>query len=256
MLTSMFVGSCITAGNLVDGFKNTFSEYLIASLSDTGHCYIILFLLFLSGLIRLMEKSGGMLGFTKLCSSFVTNQRTAQLTCFVIGVLLFFDDSISTLLAGQTMKPIFDTMMLSREKLSFIIDATALPVVSLSPISSWIGFEIAVIQPELDRIIQIMGTDDIGIKTSGLGVFIQSIQYQYYSFYMIAWVLLLIVLRRDFGPMLYAERKVTIYERTDGGDGKETASDKMDDNSDDQPNKGAPLRAYNMLIPLAILVRT
>ena len=99
-----------------------------------------------------------------------------------------------------------------------------------------------------------MGTDDIGIKTSGLGVFLRSIQYQYYSIYLITLVFFLIVLRRDCGPMLYAERKVKVYERTDGGDGKGDASTESCDNQVNKPNRGTKLRAYNMVIPLAILV--
>ena len=77
------------------------------------------------------------------------------------------------------MRPLTDLLYISREKLAFIIDATSAPVASIAPISSWVGFEVGLIQAEINKIIAIAGTDDIGIKTSGFGVFLQSIKYRY-----------------------------------------------------------------------------
>lgn len=92
-----------------------------------------------------------------------------------------FDDYANFLLAGETMRPLLDSLYVSREKLAFIVDATAAPVASISPVSSWVGFEIGLIQEELDKIIAQEGTDDLSIKTSGMGVFLQSIKYRYVS---------------------------------------------------------------------------
>lgn len=79
------------------------------------------------------------------------------------------------------MRPLLDSLSVSREKLAFIVDATAAPVASIVPVSSWVGFEIGLIQDELDKIIEQEGTDDLRIKTSGMGVFLQSIKYRYVS---------------------------------------------------------------------------
>ncbi len=64
-----------------------------------------------------------------------------------------------------------------------------------------------------------------------------------------------IFFRVEYGPMLIAERKVRIYERLDGGDGKGKATT-SDDHKANQPKPGTPLYAYNMLLPIALLVRT
>ena len=71
------------------------------------------------------------------------------------------------------MRPLVDSLFVSREKLAFFVDATAAPIASISPVSSWVGYEISLIQPEIDRIIEMEGTEDIGIKTSGFAVFLQ-----------------------------------------------------------------------------------
>ena len=48
-------------------------------------------------------------------------------------------DYASSLIVGNTFRPIMDMMMISREKLAYIVDSTSAPVASVSPISSWVG---------------------------------------------------------------------------------------------------------------------
>jgi Na+/H+ antiporter NhaC len=97
-------------------------------------------------------------------------------------MFIFFDDYASVHFAGETMgetmRSLLDTLLTSREKLSFVVDATAAPVASISLISSWVGFEVGLIQEQLD-ILELVGTEEIGIKTTGFGVFLQSIKYRY-----------------------------------------------------------------------------
>lgn len=98
-----------------------------------------------------MEKSGGMLGFTRDVARYATSSRSGQFCAFAVGVFVFFDDYANVLLAGETMRPLLDSLFVSREKLAFIVDATAAPVASISPVSSWVGFEIGLIQDQIDR---------------------------------------------------------------------------------------------------------
>ena len=165
----------------------------------------------------MMEKSGGMLGFTKVrthhffsvvnnnarislvdpqadsyyshfftkqpqdIAKYATTSRSGQACAFAVGCFVFFDDYANVLLAGETMRPLLDSLCVSREKLAFIVDATAAPVASISPVSSWVGFEIGLIE-EVARIIEQEGTDDLRIKTSGMAIFLQSIKYRYVRF--------------------------------------------------------------------------
>jgi Na+/H+ antiporter NhaC len=102
----------------------------------------------------------------------------------MVGIFVFFDDYANCLLTGEAMRPLLDSLFISREKLAFIVDATSAPIASISPISSWVGFEVGLLQEEINRIILIEGTEDIGIKTSGFGVFLQSIKYRYALYYL------------------------------------------------------------------------
>lgn len=215
-----------------------------------------------------------MVGFTLDCGSIAKTARLGQLACFGIGCFIFFDDYANCLLVGETMRPLLDTLFISREKLSFLVDATAAPVASLAPVSSWIGYEVDLIQEQIDRIIAIEGTEDIGIKTSGFGVFLQSIKYRYvrtcatihsaslqthtsshryYPIFMIVLMFVLIMAGRDMGPMLIAERKARVYEITDGGDGSAHLTESVGKDSN-QPEDDTPPRSWNMVGPVLLLI--
>jgi Na+/H+ antiporter NhaC len=199
------------------------------------------------------QKSGGMYGFTSDVSVYANTPRLGQLACFTVGCFIFFDDYANCLLAGETMRPLLDILSVSREKLSFLVDATAAPVASLSPVSSWIGFEVDLIQKEIDKIIALEGTSDIGIKTSGFAVFLQSIKYRYYPIHMLMIILMLIWLERDFAGMLIAERKVRVYRRIDGGDGK-GAESRLEGAQKNMPRGDTPQKSWNMVLPVLLLV--
>ena len=246
------VGACMVTGSIIDGFKSTLDTYVLGALSDINHGYVYLFSLFLSGMVAMLERSGGLNGFTKDISKFAHSPWTGQMAAYLSGCFIFFDDYASSLLVGQSMAPLVDILHTSREKLAFIVDATSAPVASLTPISSWVGFEVGLIQTEIDRIIKLEGTDQLSIQSSGLAVFLQSIRYRYYPIFMMILIPTLIALKRDFGPMLIAERKTQVYKRMDGGDGHGRAAGVgIDSNS---PEKDTPLKSWNMFIPVFLLI--
>lgn len=128
-----------------------------------------------------------------------------------------------------------------------IIVSLLLKIVKLQ----WVGFEIGLIQDEIDKITEIFG-DDLYIKSSGFSVFIDSIKFRYYSLFMIMFIPIMIILKRDFGPMLVAERKCVVYKRTDGGDGK--SDRKANGESSCAPKEDTPGLWWNYFIPLFFLI--
>lgn len=274
LFSGVFVGACIVAGELNQGFKDCLEKFILEAVADKDHIYVVLFSLFLSGIVSMMQRSGGMLGFTNSISKSATTARSAQIVCMAVGVTIFFDDYANVLLAGQSMAPLMNLMSISREKFSFIVDATAAPVASLSPcklvftglssyvstltpyisaVSSWVGYEVGLIQEELDAIKKRVGDDKFTLESSGFSVFLQSIRYRYYPIFMLIFMTILIGLDRDFGSMLIAERKTRVYDRKDGGDGRGRAS-KLEHSDENQPHPATPLYAWNMLVPVALLI--
>ena len=127
--------------------------YILEALANTDHGYVYLFILFMAGLVGVIEKSGGLVGITLALKNYVKTSRSAQSASFFAGIIIFFDDYANTLVAGASMRPLTDACFVSREKLAFVVDATAAPIASIVPISSWVGFEVSLIQAELDKIL-------------------------------------------------------------------------------------------------------
>ena len=133
LFLGIWLGACIVTGSLANGFRMVVGDILVETLSDGGNVMVILFTVFLSGTVGMMQKSGGMLGFTRDIAKVAKTPMTGQFACFLVGVIIFFDDYSNVLLAGQTMRPLLDLLCISREKLSFIVDATSAPIASISP---------------------------------------------------------------------------------------------------------------------------
>jgi Na+/H+ antiporter NhaC len=113
---------------------------------------------------------------------------------FIMGLLIFFDDYASALIVGNSMRPITDRQKVSREKLAFIVDATAAPVAATVPFSTWVAMELGLIAT-------------CWKGANPMGVLVRSIPYQFYTLFILMLVLATIMLRREWGPMLRAERR-------------------------------------------------
>ncbi len=213
-------------------------DYILPSMSDKGHLSIIIFSMLIGGMVSLITKNGGMKGVVNLLSQFARSPRMGQFITWLLGLLIFFDDYANTLVVGNTMRPVTDRLKISREKLAYIVDSTAAPVASLALITTWIGVELSYIQD---------GINNIGISESAYSVFISSLDSRFYLFFTIAFVLLIIFMKRDFGPMLTAEKKARKFG---------LANYSINSNQAKQvkiPGNIKP-RWYNAVIPVLVLI--
>lgn len=124
------------------GFLRALDKYLLGAIADSSHAAIIVFSVCLGGMIGVINRTGGMQGIVEMISAKVSGPRSAQLSTWLMGILIFFDDYANTLIVGNAMRPITDENKISREKLSYIVDSTAAPVAGIAVLSTWIGYEI------------------------------------------------------------------------------------------------------------------
>ena len=174
--------------------------YIINAINDTSHLKIIVFTLLFGGVVGLISKSGGTKGIANLVTKFARTKKSGQLATWASGILIFFDDYANALIVGNLMRPITDKLKISREKLSFIVDATAAPVSSIFIVSSWIGYEVGLIHDSLATIHS---------NENAYNVFIQTIPYRFYPIMMLIFIFFIAWLQRDFGPMFKAEKRAT-----------------------------------------------
>ena len=183
---------------LLKGMFSIVDTYVIESMSDKGHLSIIVFSMLIGATVNIITRNGGMNGIVNILLKYARSARSGQLITWFLGLAIFFDDYANTLVVGNTMRPITDRMKISREKLSYIVDSTAAPVAALALVTTWIGIELSYIQD---------GISTIGINTSAYSVFISSLNTRFYPIYTIVFMFILIVMKKDYGPMLKAEKK-------------------------------------------------
>lgn len=173
-------------------------KYVIEAVSDVSHTQIIVFTLLFGGVIGLISRSGGTTGIANSLSKLARTRKSGMLTAWLSGLIIFFDDYANALVVGNLMRPITDKLKISREKLSFIVDATSAPVASIFIVSSWIGYEVGLIQD---------GLTAIGSPLNAYSVFLDSIIFRFYPIAMLVFIFILAITNRDFGSMLKAERR-------------------------------------------------
>ena len=245
LFAGVWLGAFVVTGdNILDSFFYVVTHYVVNSLAGDGgadHTAIGVFTLLLGGMVGVFSRIGGTKGVVNEISKLATTPRRGQLSTWLMGVAIFFDDYTNTLIVGNTMRPITDRLKISREKLSYIVDSTAAPVACIAVITSWVGFEISLIKDAFDS---------IGIDRNPLTTFIASLQYSFYPILTLAFGFAIAYTTRDFGPMLKAEKRA----RTTGKLLSEKAvpiSDMDHDISFDAADKP---RWYNAAIPILVVV--
>ncbi len=189
LFLGIFSGMCIycfcTGGNLLQAVTYVF-DMMAAKIGENG--YMIIFLVLLGSLVVVVTRSGGSNAYGQWAGKRIKTKVSAKLATAFLGLLIFVDDGFNCLTVGTVMRPITDKCKISREKLAYLLDATAAPVCIIAPISSWA----VAVASEVE-------------EAGGLNAFVQTIPYNLYAILTIVMVFFLSVGEFDFGPMKKAE---------------------------------------------------
>lgn len=224
--------------NPLTALWRTLDHYIVQAIVDPGHAMILVFSLLLGGMVGIITRNGGAHGMVDVITRRAVGPIGGQLAAYVMGLAIFFDDYSNSLIVGSSMRPVTDRLQISREKLAYIVDSTAAPVASIALISSWIGVEVGLIGDAVRS---------LDLPYEPYVLFVQSIPYRFYPLLALAFVLMVILTDRDFGPMLKAELRA----RREGKvmrDGALPASDF--DAEILHPKEGRPRRWINAVAPI------
>jgi Na+/H+ antiporter NhaC len=198
LFLGLFTGVLILEGNPLQAFLRLGDSYLLSAVADRDHAAILLFSSILGGMVGVLSRSGATEGIVHWLGGKVRGRRGGQSATAAMGTLIFFDDYANALLVGATMRPLTDRLRISREKLAWLVDSTAAPVTTIAVISTWVGFEVGLIQEAMARLDQ---------GAAAYTFFLQSIPYSYYPLLTLLMVYLVAGTGRDYGPMLKAEER-------------------------------------------------
>jgi len=226
---------------LINGFLMLIDK-ILGSLADPWNAGIVLQCLAIGGLIALVSKMGGAKAIAESLAKRAKTPRSTQLITWILGLLVFFDDYANALIVGPIMRPITDKMRISREKLAFIVDATAAPIAGIALISTWIGYEIGLIKE---------GYTIIGQEVNAYSIFVSTIPYRFYNILMLAFIVFTALFLKEFGPMLKAERRT----RSTGKVLSDTAKPMVSSETTElEPKEGIKLSIWNAIIPIGVLM--
>ena len=227
------------------GLLDVFAVFIVEALGDSSRIAIIVFTMMIGGMVGIITRNGGMASIVRVVVSRAKTAVGGQVSVWLMGLMVFFDDYANTLVVGNTARPITDHLNISREKLAYIVDSTAAPVVCLALITTWIGYQVSLIDQAMQGIDGLAGT-------TAYSLFLHSIPYSFYPILAIVFVLAVAVTGRDFGPMYKAElraRQGTVQPEREAelpavdGDVLEAKPD-------------VPMRPVNAFLPIIVLVVT
>jgi len=245
LLLGIFMGWTMLNGwNPVYGLFDTL-QALVDVFADAGNTRTIMFCALVGALIIFMQRSGGVAGFIGLVQrklekyegrSDDTGKVIVSLLAWITGALIFVESSISVLTVGSLYRPLFDKLKISREKLAYIADSSSAPSSILIPFNGWGAF--------IMTLLVAQGFSD------PFATMIKTIGWNFYPILALLIVPLLIIFKKDFGPMKKAEER-TQKGKTLWEDSRPMITDEL---TEVEMIKGVHPKAYNMVIPIAVMV--
>jgi Na+/H+ antiporter NhaC len=250
LFTGIFAGVWIISGmplapyELIRSFVRVLDTYILHALTESSHMAVIMFSLMIGGVVALISRNGGMAGIVAKLAPLARGPISTQMVTILLGVAIFFDDYANSLIVGNTMRPLTDKYKISREKLAYLVDSTSAPIAAVAFITTWIGAELGYIGDALPSL------EGMQSQQSAYGIFLSSLAYSFYSIFTLIFIVMLVVMNRDFGPMYNAELRA----RTTGKVFETTAEGAHSELEELEPVAGAPLRWINGLLPIAVIV--
>ena len=231
--SSLFVGILLGAlfysnFNPITGLNAIINDGMVPAVADNAG--IMLFLVILGAMVALINRAGGSAAFGRWAETHIKTRAGAMFATFLLGILIFVDDYFNCLTVGSVMLPVTDRHKISRAKLAYLIDATAAPVCMIAPISSWAA-AVSTTAADLDT------------GMSGIELFVKAIPYNLYSILTFVFILALVAMKFDYGPMRQFE------ERAAKGDLAALASE---DGEKANPNG----RVIDLILPVLVLIIT
>jgi Na+/H+ antiporter NhaC len=232
-----------TVTGLLNGLLESFQIHILNAVADANHAAVVLFSLMIGGTVGIISRNGGMQGIVNLIVGWADDARRACLATATMGLAIFFDDYANTLVVGNTMRPVTDSMNVSRAKLAYIVDSTAAPVASIAFVTTWIGYQVGLIGESISYIPD--------LDAEAYLLFLSTIPYNFYPLLAIAFVFMVAWTGRDFGPMAKAEKNARENGVEDDG---HVDSSMAEDCEPIEAVSDKPQRAINAALPILLLV--
>ncbi|GHV02562.1 Na+/H+ antiporter [Spirochaetia bacterium] len=235
LLLGIMSGTLIYSFAMGLGFFGAFYTTMNLMITKIGdNASMVIFLAMLGALVALITRAGGSKAYGGWAGRQLKTKQSASIATAALGIIIFIDDYFNCLTVGTVMKPVTDEHKISREKLAYLIDATAAPVCIIAPISSWAA-----------SVISYYPTST-GI--TGMQAFVSSVPMNLYAVLTLVMIVWLSLRKNgDYGPMAAAQKRAEANEGPIVQSG--SSSDELA--RIDVSDKG---KVLDLIIPVAFLV--
>jgi Na+/H+ antiporter NhaC len=195
LLGGAFIGAMLAGPSSLFAPIYLFNDLLLPALQSRWNLCVLIFTLIMGGFVGLLDYGGGVTSLVMRLSQRgkALSTRMEWLT-FGLGFGCFFDGLANSMLVGSTMRPLMDQTKGSRSRLAYIADSTSSPVACIAFFSTWIAYQLSMIQE---------GLSSAGIDANPYLVFLSSIPGNYYCWFTLA--LVAIAIHRNWNPVHPAE---------------------------------------------------
>ena len=241
LLIGIFTSSMVLCGGApLTGLNDAFYSF-IHTFESSGNTITLISFLLIGALIYLIEKSGGVEGFTEVMlkkRALIKTKRGASIFTWLLGIIIFTSGSLSCMVTGSVSRPFNDALKVPHEKSAFIVHATSTPWCVLFPLSGWLA--------ALAGYLTSGGVPE----NEAISVLLRSIPLNFYCILAVFGTLAVSLFGINIGPMRKAEERAEKTGALDNpGRGGALTEEAM------SPSKAKP-RVLNMLLPMGVLIAT
>ena len=241
LLIGIFTSSMVLCGGSpLTGLNDAFYSF-IHTFESNGNTITLISFLLIGALIYLIEKSGGVEGFTEVMlkkRALIKTKRGASIFTWLLGIIIFTSGSLSCMVTGSVSRPFNDALKVPHEKSAFIVHATSTPWCVLFPLSGWLA--------ALAGYLTSGGVPE----NEAISVLLQSIPLNFYCILAVFGTLAVSLFGINIGPMRKAEERA---DKTGALDNPGRGGTLTEETT--SPSKAKP-RVLNMLLPMGVLIAT
>lgn len=241
LLIGIFTSSMVLCGGApLTGLNDAFYSF-IHTFESNGNTITLISFLLIGALIYLIEKSGGVEGFTEVMlkkRALIKTKRGASIFTWLLGIIIFTSGSLSCMVTGSVSRPFNDALKVPHEKSAFIVHATSTPWCVLFPLSGWLA--------ALAGYLTSGGVPE----NEAISVLLRSIPLNFYCILAVFGTLAVSLFGINIGPMRKAEERA---DKTGALDNPGRGGTLTEETT--SPSKAKP-RVLNMLLPMGVLIAT
>lgn len=207
VLLSLF-GGIVLGGFILNDFSifaslKTIFFLFVSLFEESWILKTLSFAVLVGSIMALIEKSGGIEGFVDFMqhkTGVVKSARSALMLSYIIGIFIFIESTITSLIAGAVGKPFCYKYKIPSAKLAFVCDSTAAPVSSLIVLNGWGALLLGLITTQISL---------NSLNLDALDVLLHSVLYNFYATAALFVTFIAIWFSIDIGAMKNAKHKPT-----------------------------------------------